>query len=302
MSWLFFAFAAPVLYAVSTHLDKYLVERYFKNINPAVLLIPSAIVFTLPIIWFFHPGVLIVSLKYAAVLAISGLLFNIGLLFYLRALQGEDASTVSPLFQTIPLFSFAFGFFLLGETLSQTQIIGGLLILLGSLLLSIQFTSGGRRLRSRMVLLMLGAAISISLSVVLFKLFAVTEDFWSGIFWSSIGEVFFGVILLAQTSYRQQYLSFFTKPKRMILALGTINEIINIIGVWCVRYAILLAPLALVQVVTSTTPGFVFLFGVLLTLFFPHIAEEKLSRGHVIQKTIAIFFIIGGTIFITLHT
>ena len=31
MSWLFFAFSGPVLWAISTHLDKYLVERFFKH-------------------------------------------------------------------------------------------------------------------------------------------------------------------------------------------------------------------------------------------------------------------------------
>ena len=31
MMWLLFAFSGPLLWAVSTHLDKYLVERYFKD-------------------------------------------------------------------------------------------------------------------------------------------------------------------------------------------------------------------------------------------------------------------------------
>jgi hypothetical protein len=51
MSWLPFAFSGPVLWAVSTHLDKYLVEKYFKNSNVAVLLIFTALIglLTLPL-------------------------------------------------------------------------------------------------------------------------------------------------------------------------------------------------------------------------------------------------------------
>jgi len=33
VSRLFFAFSGPVPWAISTHLDKYLVERYFKRVR-----------------------------------------------------------------------------------------------------------------------------------------------------------------------------------------------------------------------------------------------------------------------------
>ena len=44
MSWLVFAFSGPILWAISTHLDKYLVERYFKTSDVAVLLIFTALI------------------------------------------------------------------------------------------------------------------------------------------------------------------------------------------------------------------------------------------------------------------
>ena len=39
MSWLVFALSGPILWAISTHLDKYLVERYFKDTDVMVLLV-----------------------------------------------------------------------------------------------------------------------------------------------------------------------------------------------------------------------------------------------------------------------
>ena len=58
MSWLLFAFSGPVLWAISTHLDKYLVEKYFKHSNIAVLLIFTALIglVALPFIWLFYPN------------------------------------------------------------------------------------------------------------------------------------------------------------------------------------------------------------------------------------------------------
>ena len=44
MSWLFFAFSGPVLWAISVHLDKYIVERFFKESNVAVLLLFTAFI------------------------------------------------------------------------------------------------------------------------------------------------------------------------------------------------------------------------------------------------------------------
>ena len=59
MSWLVFAFCGPVLWAISVHLDKYLVERYFKDADVIVLLIFTALmgVVLMPIIAWFEPDV-----------------------------------------------------------------------------------------------------------------------------------------------------------------------------------------------------------------------------------------------------
>jgi hypothetical protein len=43
MTRLLFAFSGPVLWAIPTHLDKYLVERYFKQSSVAVRLIFAAL-------------------------------------------------------------------------------------------------------------------------------------------------------------------------------------------------------------------------------------------------------------------
>jgi len=57
--WLLFAFLGPVSWAVSTHIDKYLVDRYFRDADTAVLMLFTALVgiVALPVIWYFEPGV-----------------------------------------------------------------------------------------------------------------------------------------------------------------------------------------------------------------------------------------------------
>lgn len=122
MHWLVFAFCGPVLWAISVHLDKYLVERFFKDSNVAVLLVFTAFigVVLLPLIWAFEPDVTSPGLRGIAVIALSGVLYMGGMLFYLRALQSEEASVVAPFFQASPLFGYALGYLVLGERLSGT--------------------------------------------------------------------------------------------------------------------------------------------------------------------------------------
>jgi hypothetical protein len=42
--WLLFAFSGPVLWAISTHIDKYLVEKYFRHSSVAVLLVFTSLI------------------------------------------------------------------------------------------------------------------------------------------------------------------------------------------------------------------------------------------------------------------
>jgi hypothetical protein len=57
MSWRFFEFCGPVLWAVSIHLDKYLVERYFKYTGVFILMIFAAAfaLLVLPVLWGCFP-------------------------------------------------------------------------------------------------------------------------------------------------------------------------------------------------------------------------------------------------------
>src|SRR2546423_10463128 len=99
--WLIFALLGPVSWGASTHIDKYLVEKYFKHSDTAVLMVFTAIVgvLGLPVIWLLAPDVMAVSAAAAAIVALSGAMYMGAMLFYLRAVQSDEASVVAPLFQ-----------------------------------------------------------------------------------------------------------------------------------------------------------------------------------------------------------
>ena len=98
MSWVLFAFSGPVLWAISVHLDKYLVERYFKQSDVAVLLLFTAFIglLLLPFIWYSEPSVTSPGAGSIALIILAGIFYMSAMLLYLQALQSEEASVVAP--------------------------------------------------------------------------------------------------------------------------------------------------------------------------------------------------------------
>ena len=301
MSWLLFAFSGPVLWAISTHLDKYLVERYFKHSDVAVLLIFTALIgaITLPFIWYLEPKVVDLSFGNAALMALSGVLYLGGMLFYLRALQTEEASAVAPFFQAAPLFGFVLGYLVLGETLSPEQMVGGALIVGGTLLVSLRAERRRTSFNWRLAALMLTCALSLAVSSLIFKMFALRDDFWPTTFWMFVGEALFGTALLAVRSYRRQFIELLRSNPGAVLTVNAVNELINLGGSLGTRYALLLAPLGIVQAIGSTTTLFVFVFGVLLSVFFPRLGRENLSRRELLHRGAAAVLVVVGALLVT---
>lgn len=296
MSWILLAFCGPVLWAASTHIDKYLVEKYFKDSGVGALLIFTALIglLGLPIIAAFV-DVLAIGAAGIAVTSLSGLLYLTAMYFYLRALQQEEASVIAPLFQTSTLFTYAFAYLVLHETLTGTRLAGGVLVMASVAVASYE---PGRRARFKLwiVAMILACTATLAASSVIFKLFAVQDAFWAVTFWNFAGEAVFGAAMLCVPRVRRDFLGMFAKSPGAVVAINAANELINLGGGLAARYASLLGPVSLVQAIGGTTSFFVFAFGVLLSLFFPALGREDISRRSLVQKGIAVVFIVAGVV------
>ena len=298
--WLLFAFSGPLLWAASTHIDKFLVDRYFRHSDTTVLMVFTALLgmVALPLIWLFEPKVLALSWLAIAVMTVSGVLYMGAMLFYLRAIQSEEASVVAPLFQANTLFTFLLGLLLLHELPRWQQFAGAGLVVLGAAGLSLDKDLHFGRFKPRLVALMLSATFVLALSSVVFKFFAVHDAFWSTTFWTFVGEGLFGAAILALPGYRHQFISMLRKNPGPVIGVNAANELINLGGGLGVRYASLLAPVGLVSAISATTTFFVFLFAILLTLLFPRLGKEDLSTRNIIQKAAGGLLIMAGVVLI----
>jgi drug/metabolite transporter (DMT)-like permease len=301
VSWVVLAFSGPVLWAISVHLDKYLVERFFKQSDVAVMLLFTAFIglLLLPFIWFFEPSVTALAAGNVALIVFSGILYMSAMLFYLQALQREEASVVAPYFQAGPLFGYVLAYLVLGETLSRRQMAGGAIILIGAVIVSVRFDKGARLFKAHVAALMLTCGFAMALSGLIFKIFAIEVEFWTTTFWMFVGEALFGCVLLLVPSYRKQFMEMLRSNTIALLSINGSNELINLGGGLGNRYALMFAPLSIVQAIGSTTTLFVFAFAVVLSLVWPKFGRENLSGRELAQKGLAAILVALGVALVT---
>ena len=206
MIWFFIALIGPFLYALTNHIDKILLEKYFKESGVGTLILFSSLasVFVLPFLFLADRTILNVSGINILFLAVVGILSVLILWCYLLALKNDEASIVIVFYQLVPVFGSILGYFVLGEILTQLQLIAMALIILGTTVISFEIDSENKlKLRRKTILPMLAAAFFWALESVIFKAVALEENIWRSLFWAHFMLLLVGIfIFIFIRSYR----------------------------------------------------------------------------------------------------
>lgn len=298
MNWFLVALLPPALWSITNHFDKYLLSKYFKGGGVGALMVFSSIVglLLLPFIIFIHPAVIFsFNLSYLFI-SLNGFVYILAVLPYFYALQKDEASIAVPLFQMVPVFSYFLSYLILGETLTLVQVVGGVVIIFGAISMSLDFTVHKKiKFKKEVFLFMALSSLLFAVNFLLFKIFVIQTDFWTTSFWEYIGfAVFASLLLLFVKSYREEFFKVIKTNSTTVLTLNGINEIVNIIAKVSFNIASLLAPVTLIWIVNGFQPFFVFLYGILLTVLFPKISQENITRKVLIQKALAILVMFIG--------
>ncbi len=260
---------AAFFWSITNVIDQHLVSKYSPDGNIGGVLLLSCFFpgFLALIALGLSSGVIFdIKLVDSLVLILSGVLMVVWLYFYLKALTEDDAAVVMALLVLAPFFSLIFGYILLGETLSHMQMLSGLVIISGALLVSYQPATN--KIKKKLLFYALGASITIALLHSLFKIFTVQEDFWQSLFWRSLGMVVSGLLLfLILETYRSHFISFIEQHLKRAVSLNTANESLTLLGDTLFAFAILFSPLAIVQASESYQPIFVILITFVLARF-----------------------------------
>lgn len=297
MSWFFITLLAPLCWSIVNCFDKYLVDRYFKERGAGALLIWSALIgmILLGPIALIEPNIGNVSFKNALILIGFGILYIAALIPYLHGLQDEEMSLIVPMWQMIPVFIYILGVIFLDEYLNTPQLTGSALIIGGAIGLSLEL--GQKiKLRLRTFLLMTLSSLIYGIHGIMFKVIALEESFWVTSFWEFVGFSIASVTLLLYGPYRYQFTSSLKKNFWAMITINGVSEFLAMAGQMIMSFMSLTIPVALAYIVNGFQPFFVFLFGLLLTLFFPTVIKENITKKVLLQKSIMIALMFLGVV------
>lgn len=304
MNWFLIALGAPFLWALVNIADQYLISKYSdreKEHSSGGLVLFSSLIGLLIsiIIAIFVRGLFTVSITDALLLALTGFITIVWVVLYLYALEIEDVSNVAPWFLTVPMFGYIFGYLFLGETLNNNQILGTVIMLLGLVFLSIDFSAEKRQIKRKPVFYMLIACILVAISGIIFKYVTIEGDFWVSSFWEYIGLGVSGLLIyIFVPKYREEFMNMNHKGGVKIFMVNTASELASISGNLLTNFALLLAPVTMVYLVGTFQPAIVLFLTILGTKFFPHIVTENITKKVLIPKIFAIVIMIIGSVFL----
>ncbi len=308
MHWFFITLISPLAHGVVNFLDKFLINRYTTgddspSVGSLTLFSSLFAVLILPILLLF--GIPQGPFNLLPILALigSGVVYLGAIIFYLYALSDDDVSNIVPFWLTAPVFDFVLAWLYLNEKLSGIEVLASLCILFGGLILSLRRNEVGQvAVKWKPALLMIGSSLCFSFNSFLFKKIAIETSFWDSMFFTYSGYLLGGIVLFVFVrSYRKGFIDLLRKSGSMLLGVNVFGEVLMIIGDTAVRFATLLAPLAIVGTIsTAFQPLVAFIVGILITVFAPAFLTESIKKEDLIQKSLAIGIMIAGTVMLML--
>lgn len=304
MNWFLMALVATFLWAIVNIFDNYLVlnfsDKERERSSGGLVLFSSLIGLFIALgIFIFVPSLFNIPVLDKVLLFIAGILTIVWIIFYLFALEIEEVSNIVPWFLTVPVFGYILGYLFLGETLTNLELLGSLIILIGVGAISIDWQQGKRKIKHKPVLYMGIACFLVAVSGVIFKYVTIENNFWVSSFWEYLGLGISGLLIyLFVPKYRNEFHFMNRTGGKKIFLLNITSELFTIGGNLLTNYALLLAPVTLVYLVGSFQPAIVLLLAILGTKFFPKIVEENISKETLKIKFFAMFLMLLGTLLI----
>ncbi len=299
VDWLILALMGTIFFSAAGVLDKFLLCSYTYD-SKAYIICQVAVqqVFTVPVLIlmdvdFVYPG---------SVLAMAlGAMQILPSIFYLRAMQVEEASRVAAMEYFYPVFVFLGAFFFLGESLALRHYIGGSLLIISVLLISCKFKSSSSNCTS-MISPALRPFISywivMAIYCIALKYLLASMNEWQLYTWSSFGNLIAALPLLASPDVRRDVQSFLRRGNSAIGGLIS-EETFMFLGLIFSIFAYALGSVALVTSIGALQPILTLVLVVVIGLVLPGRVKEELDGNSLFQKSLSFIMVIIGIYFLS---
>ena len=302
--WLFIAVLAYFLLAANSLIDRYILVKPVSN----------------PIIYSFYVGVLSIfalvfvpfgfvwpGFSLAGFSLLVGVFFLFTLFIFFKTLRENEASRAIPIIGGFsPVFVFILSFLFLGERLGWLQIAAFLLLVAGGVLISVKKRDESAELKrfKKYSLKGLGIAVFSSLLFGIFyvsiKFIFIYQSFISGFIWTRMGSFFAVFLILVSSKNRKLIFGAARNLEKKTGALIIMNKALAGAAFMLINYAIFLGSVTLVSALQGIQYIFLLILAVFISIISPEILEERISKGVVAQKILAVFVIGAGLVVLSI--
>lgn len=298
MSWVFFAGLGYFLSALSVLGDKLILGKVLPR--PAAYAFWQGIL-SLGVLIFVPFGFSMLPRGEIGMSFLSGALFLYGLFFFFYALKAADASRVQPIILGLtPLLLFGLEHYGLGTVFSRNEIIAAILLISGSVVLSLDFEKKEKVGYRKFIFYSLAAALLFAFSLFLMKQLFLKESFFNVLIWTRLGLFLGAVSLLFFPRSRDSIFSSSGVIKRPKASGGIVaNKLFGAIGALFLSFALSRGPAALVNALQGLQYTFLFVLAILLSVFLPGTIKESFTPKALLQKILGMILISLGLYFLT---
>lgn len=297
MHWLFFALFAPAIYSIVNFIDKYLLERRIRDYR-GMPIFASIMGFLFGSIIWIGTGFPYLSMIDTLIIITTGIFTIWGAAFYFKALSIEHTSVVILFMQATAVITLVLSSIFLQEKITFTQFVGFFFVLLAVVGVSFKKNIADITISSSLLFMLLADTLW-AISYIFFKLVVNANSFISVVSYESFGIALGGILLyFIFPSTRNAFLKTMRGASISTISILFINEAIFIVGKLLFFLAVSLGSVSLVTVLSGTQVFFGIGYGLLLTLLFPKIFKEDITKGGTLRKIIFAFVLFVGLVFI----
>lgn len=282
------------LLAVVSILDKFIVSN--EKVSPLVFVFYSTII-ALPLVLITPFAEPLANLRLWILAGVSGTSYALALYTLYKGFQASEVSHVGPLVgAAVPIFTILLSTFFAPETFSQNQMFAIGLLVLGSLIVSVENDKHFFGWHKSMFWGVISAFF--------FALFYTTAKpvydavgFYPGIVWVWVPMGLCGVILLLLSKTVRKHV--FAKRKQAVAnrkdtLIIVSNKTVAFAAVGLTQYAVSIGSVTIVNALTGLQYAVLVILVGVLSRFRPQVFKEVYAPGEVLQETLAVILIAAG--------
>ena len=299
--WILIAIISYLLLALANLIDKFLLTGSLKNPKTYVFYIGmlGGVIFLLIPFGFLE----IPTLPIIFLALIAGAMRTLGLFALFSGLRNFEASRIIPaLGGAVPIFLAVLTLVVVGENqlLSAGNLVAFTLLVGGTVVVSVERHAFVTLQSLRYSLL---AAFFFATFFVFSKIVYLAQSFLSGLIWLLMGAFLSSLLFLASKEVRKEVFGHKKPVSRKIGLLFLGNQAMAGSAVFLQNLAVALAPfglLAFVGALAGIQYLFLFILALFLSVKFPQLLHERVSKGVVAQKIISIVLVGAGLVLLAL--